>query len=184
MKDNLTSKRIAFICCIFVLTGCGADIDDLVEYTEEIKNNSSVVVTPAPVFKTLDSVDYNASDLRDPFQRAVANVQVAEVAKVPNCSQPDINRAKETLESYGLDALSMSGAFSTNGKQFGLVIANDGTLHKVTTGSYIGLFNGRVTSVSENSITITEYLPDGAGCFKPKTAQMSLSGATGNDNNV
>lgn len=176
--------RFIIALSVVSIAGCTGNIDDLIEYTEEVKRNSSVVVTPAPVFNQLDSVDYNASDLRDPFHRAASQKQVEEIVKIPNCAQPDINRRKETLESYGLDALSMSGAFSTNGRQFGLVIANDGTLHKVTQGSYIGLFNGRVTSINESSITITEYLPDGAGCFKPKTAQMSLSGVTGNDNNV
>lgn len=184
MRDSRFKSGTFVAICVAALAGCSADIDDLVEYTENIKRNSSVVVTPAPVFKELDSVDYDAGDLRNPFQRAVVQSQVSEVVNVPNCAQPDTNRTKETLESYGLDALSMSGVFSTNGRQFGLVIANDGTLHKVTQGSYIGLFNGQVTSVSESSITITEYLPDGAGCFKPKTAQMNLSGVTGNDNNV
>ncbi|MFT6737924.1 MAG: type IV pilus assembly protein PilP, partial [Kangiellaceae bacterium] len=102
----------------------------------------------------------------------------------PNCQQPNPNRSKQTLENFGLDGLEMAGVFTNNGRKYALVKANDGSLHKVTQGSYIGLFNGRVSTIRNSEILIEEMLPDGAGCWKSKQATLTKSSMVGENNNV
>jgi type IV pilus assembly protein PilP len=46
----------------------------------------------------------------------------------------------------------------------------------------VGLFHGKVLQIDSNEITIQEMLPDGAGCWQSKTATISMSSATGEDN--
>jgi type IV pilus assembly protein PilP len=173
-------KRVLLsISGVVMLSGCGASIDDLVTYTQQVKSNTQVSIEPYPEFNEFESVDYKAQGQRSPFMRAVGELPVAAIETTPNCSQPDRRRTKEKLERFGLDALQMSGVISINGKRFALIKANDNSLHRVSTGNYVGLFHGKVTQITDNQVEIQEMLPDGAGCWQSKTATISMSSATG-----
>lgn len=177
-------KAPALIFSVVVLSGCGASIDDLVVYTEQVKANTEVNIVPYPEFKVLPSVDYDSNSLRSPFMRSLRNESTAIAIQTANCKQPNTNRKKQALENFGLDGLQMAGIFTNNGRKYALVKANDGSLHKVTRGSYIGLFHGRVTQIKKNEILIKEMLPDGAGCWKSKDATLTMSSMVGESDNV
>lgn len=182
--NKLTQKLLLVASCTLVLSACGANIDDLVVYTQQVKANTSVNIVPYPEFTALPSVSYEASDRRSPFTRSMQEQVEAVAAQTPNCEQPNTDRRKQALESYGLDGLQMAGVFTSNGRKYALIKANDGSLHKVTSGSYVGLFHGRVQQIKSNEILIKEMLPDGAGCWKSKDATMSMSSMVGESNNV
>jgi len=177
-------KLFTTLSAAALLSGCGANIDDLVAYTEQVKANTQVSIDDYPEFKALPSVDYSSANMRSPFVRS-RNEQIAKArVERANCLQPSLNRSKQALESFGLDGLQMAGVFSSNGRKYALVKANDGSLHKVTAGSYIGLFHGRVTAIKNSEILIQEMLPDGAGCWKSKQATLTMSSMVGENNNV
>jgi type IV pilus assembly protein PilP len=167
-----------------LLSGCGANIDDLIAYTEQVKANTQVSIEEYPEFKPLPSVSYSSARLRSPFIRSKNELIVETPVERPNCMQPNPNRRKQALESFGLDGLQMAGVFTNKGSTYALIKANDGSLHKVTTGSYIGLFHGRVTTIKNTEILITEMLPDGAGCWKSKQATLTRSSMAGENNDV
>lgn len=176
-------RRVAIVITgSLLLSGCGASIDDLVAYTEQVKANTQVSIEPYPEFKQFESVNYLAMDVRSPFMRAVGESDLVQIETTPNCAQPDRSRAKENLERFGLDALLMGGVMTINGKRFALIKANDGSLHRVTKGNYVGLFHGKVTQINDREVKIQEMLPDGAGCWQSKIATISMSSATGEDN--
>lgn len=177
-------NRIVFLVFVLLVSGCTADMNDLVEYTKNVRETTPVNIEPQLEFEELEAVDYNADGVRSPFQLVINNTTTVQTSTLPNCAQPNSDRRKERLESFGLDSLTMSGVFTTGNSKYALVMAIDGSLHKVRVGNYIGLFNGRVTSISSSEIRITELLPDGAGCFKEKTAKLTMSGFNGDDNNV
>ncbi|GAA6184806.1 pilus assembly protein PilP [Aliiglaciecola sp. NS0011-25] len=177
-------KIIVLIMAVVMLAGCEAQTDDLVTYVVEVKQSTSISIEPYPEFKTQPAFEYKAGGLRSPFKRP-RNVAVQTVeAKRENCLQPDFNRTKGPLEAFGLDALTISGTFTSQGRQWALVTANDGSLHKVTTGDYIGLFFGKITSINNGNISIEEMLPDGAGCWQKNKATLSMSSQAGENNNV
>jgi type IV pilus assembly protein PilP len=183
-KDRGVKKLGGVIASVFLLSACGANIDDLVVYTEQVKANTQVNIVPYPEFNALPSVDYDANDIRSPFMRSVREQSSAIAIQTPNCKQPNTSRKKQALENFGLDALQMAGVFTSNGRKYALVKANDGSLHKVTNGSYIGLFHGRVTQINSDAILIKEMLPDGAGCWKSKDATLTISSMVGESDNV
>jgi type IV pilus assembly protein PilP len=166
-----------------ILTGCGASIDDLVAYTQQVKSNTQVSIEPYPEFKQVDSVDYAVGEIRSPFRRASQEVQATQIEATENCAQPDRQRPREKLERFGLDALQMAGVLTINGQRYALIKANDGSLHRVTAGNYLGLFHGKVMQITNTEVKIREMLPDGAGCWQEKQATLSMS-ATGDNNNV
>lgn len=177
-------KLFSTLSLAALLSGCGANIDDLVAYTEQVKADTQVSIEAYPEFKPLPNVSYTSTRLRSPFIRS-RNEQTAEAPlERLNCKQPNSKRQKQALESFGLDGLQMAGVFTSQGRKYALVKANDGSLHKVTSGSYIGLFHGRVTTIKNTEILITEMLPDGAGCWKSKQATLTMSSMAGENNNV
>lgn len=182
---NKNVIRLLCLLSIINLVGCGAKVDDLVAFTAEVRQNTQVSIETYPEFNQLEALQYSAQDLRSPFEkRRATGVDEPIVANNQNCLQPNRKRSKSTLESYGLDALRMTGVFSINGQKWALIKSNDGVLHKVRRGQYLGLFNGKVASISDTEIRIKEMLPDGAGCWKEKQAKMTMSALTGEDDNV
>lgn len=177
-------KLLLGLGSLVLLSGCGANIDDLIVYTEQVRANTQVSIDPYPEFKPLPNVSYSASHLRSPFLRSRTEQVADKPIDSPNCQQPNPNRRKQPLENFGLDGLQMAGVFTSNGRKYALVKANDGSLHKVTHGNYIGLFHGRVTAITSTEILIKEMLPDGAGCWKSKEAKLTISSMVEENNNV
>jgi type IV pilus assembly protein PilP len=177
-------KLLLSLSSIAILSGCGANIDDLIVYTEQVRANTPVSIDEYPEFEPLPNVSYSASNLRSPFLRS-RTLQVADTPNEgPSCEQPNNQRRKQPLEQFGIDGLQMAGVFTSKGRKYALVKANDGSLHKVTRGSYLGLFNGRVTAITNTEILIEEMLPDGAGCWKSKQGALTISSMVGENTNV
>lgn len=180
----MNKKLLLTLSCLIILQGCGAQIDDLVAYTNQVRSTTQVNIEPYPEFEAMESVTYNASGLRSPFMRSIKKGEAAVAVQTPNCAQPDNTRRKHALENFGIDGLQMAGVFTSNGRKYALIKANDGSLHKVTHGSYLGLFNGRVKQIKNNEILIQEMLPDGAGCWKTKDTTLNMSSMVGENSNV
>ncbi|MFW8591701.1 pilus assembly protein PilP [Glaciecola sp. 2405UD65-10] len=177
--------RVVVIAVLsLLLSACGSNIDDLILYTQQVRANTQVSIEPYPEFKALPNVSYGAADLRSPFQRSIRAANEAPEQQQTNCPQINLNRPKQGLEKYGLDALTMTGVFTSNGRKYALISANDGSLHKVTRNSYLGLFHGRVKQITNKEILITEMLPDGAGCYKSKDTTLIMSSLLGERNDV
>ena len=68
----------------------------------------------------------------------------------------------------------MVGTLQTQGHNFGLVQSKDGLVHRVQVGNYVGQSDGRVTSISNTKIAITELVPDGLGGYIERPAALTL----------
>ena len=88
--------------------------------------------------------------------------------------RPVANRNKEYLEQFPLDTLSMVGTLIRGGQTYGLLQTQDGLVHRVLPGNYIGQNDGRIVSVSDSDIDVEELLPDGLGSFFKRSAAISL----------
>lgn len=177
-------NRLLIILTPLVLAGCEVQTNDLAEYVANVKQTTQVSIEPYPEFETMPAFEYTALELRSPFQRPKSTPIETTQSGRANCLQPDFSRQKQPLEGYGMDALSVSGMFTSLGKQWVLIKANDGSLHKATLGDYLGLFFGKITSIQNGTVSITEMLPDGAGCWQKKQAKLSMSSQAGENDNV
>ena len=172
--------RLAMV--IAVLSGCEAKTDDLQFYIAEVKQSTPVNIEPYPEFESKPTFVYSAKNLRSPFQHPRNTGVEIQVAAQPNCAQPDFNRTKQPLEKFGIDALSVTGVFKSNGKQWALIQSNTGSLFKATTGDYLGLFFGKINSIQNGTVSFTEMLPDGAGCWQKKQATLTMLSKAGENN--
>ena len=162
-----------------IISGCAPELNDLQAYTESVKSRAQPSVEPYIKFETQPPFVYSAGSLPSPFKQPKEMPEVVSQTRVENCLQPDFQRPKQALESYGLDALALTGSFTVKGQKWALIKSNDGALHKVKKKSRIGLFHGSVSQIDAESITIEQLLPDGAGCWQRKTTIMTTASQAG-----
>lgn len=77
----------------------------------------------------------------------------------------------------------MRGTIGSNGKTWALITAADDTLHRVTIGSYLGTYDGKVSSVNSDYIELVELIPDGSGCWKERLTKLEMLEAATNGAN-
>ena len=177
-------KPRVLIVLLVLLSGCNADTSDLQEFINRVQTSTPYPIEPYPEFMPIPAFNYSAQELRSPFVRPQSQELALQDRLQNSCMQPNVNRKKEALEAYGTDALAIQGFFSSKGRQWVLITANDGTLHRATAGNYLGLFFGRITDINKNTVFFTEQLPDGAGCWQEKRSKLTISDGSGEGKNV
>lgn len=166
-------RRIVFLSLPLLLTACAnQDMADLRDYVSEVKARPPSGIEPIPEVKQVAGFTYSDQGRRDPFTPPEGETEAAE-AVLDNGIRPDPNRRKEELESYALDALRMVGTLEQDEQTWGLVKTDDGTIHRVAPGNYMGLNDGKITRISEDKIELIELVPVGGG-FQEKEAAVAL----------
>lgn len=167
-------KRLALIVTVLLLSACARqDMNDLRDFVAEVKAREPGPLPPLPELRQVEPFLFVSGGRRDPFRPQQAIVE-APTTKPTSGPMPDFNRRKEELESYPLDTLRMVGTLEQKGAVWGLVQTQDGTIHRVKTGNYMGLNHGRIVRISENKIELSELLQDGAGGYVENAAALSL----------
>jgi len=157
-----------------ILAGCANnDMSDLRSFIEEVKQRPPGRIEPLPEIKEVETHAYSSSELRNPFAPEKA-AEEQETQVVNNGLKPDFNRRKEELEGFALDSLRMVGTLQQEDITWGLIRANDGTIHRVRNGNYMGMNFGKITRVSEDKIELTEIIKDGQGGYIERQASVAL----------
>jgi type IV pilus assembly protein PilP len=161
-----------------LLTGCGEDVGDLQNFVAKIRAKPPGRIEPIPEFQPYQNFEYTSHDLRDPFKlvdfrRPEENPE--EISALGNGLRPDIDRVKEPLEDFPLDTLRLKGTIDDkDGVKWGLIFAPDNTIHRVIEGNYMGQNHGRIISVSDQTIDLTEIVPDGLGNYIERSSAVAL----------
>lgn len=161
------------------LFGCSSsDHSELRSYVNRVKAKPGGRIEPVPEFKTYETYEYSAFERRDPFKMFDSEAE-ADEAMVSNTSgsglKPPVDRNKEALEQFPLDALSFVGHLEKGGKNWAIIMSPDKLVHKVQVGNYMGMNYGEINSISETKITLTEIIEDGMGGWIEREAALSLS---------
>jgi len=154
---------IAIVAVSLQLTACGSgnEFADIKAQMEEIKRRPQGRIEAPPEFKTYQNFLYSASLMRSPFQPPVVVEPMKALVKGRKVT-PDFDRAKELLEDFSIDALTMVGTLSRTGNElFSLVRDNKAGIHRVTVGNYLGRNHGRVVDITTEKIDVIELIPDG-----------------------
>lgn len=85
----------------------------------------------------------------------------------------ELNRRKEPLEAYPLDAMTMVGSLDKGGQKVALLKVEN-LLHQVRKGNYLGQNYGRVTQITESEITLREIVQDAAGEWIERGTTLQL----------
>ena len=105
------------------LAGCqqSAQMNDLERFVAQVKARPGGEIEPVPTFENYEPFVYRANAMRSPFCKPIEVRQLNQPVTDPNI-KPDLNRSREYLEQFSLDALSMVGTLALkDGQIFALV---------------------------------------------------------------
>jgi len=174
MIASLTARKGLLLAIAAIgLAACGAGMDDLDSYINEVKARPGGRIEPLPEITPYEVFTYvaDANGLRSPF---VPDTPQATGSAAGGMS-PDPERPAEFLESFPLDTLRMVGTLDINETVYGLVQTSDGLIHRVVPGNYMGQNDGRITDITESEIVLVEIISDGIGGYIERDAAIGLS---------
>ncbi|MEM7206246.1 MAG: pilus assembly protein PilP [Pseudomonadota bacterium] len=166
--SNTIKTGVTMVVLITALAACSEDMSDLERFVAETKQKHQGEVEPLPEIEPYRSFSYNAALLDDPF------VIEQDIEAQPTGPKPDEGRRKEPLEAFPLDSLKMVGILQQDNTRWGLIKDSDGTIHRVQPGNYAGENDGKILTVSETKISISELIPDGQGAWVDREASLTL----------
>ncbi len=157
-----------------LLAGCGAGTyQDLDQFMADAKAKPSGHIKPIPAFKAYQAFTYSATSMRSPFEQPI---EVTEITRLSMASdvKPDPNRTKEFLEQFSVDSLTMVGSLEQDGVLWALMEDQEGGVHRVKEGNYIGRNHGRIVEATEGHISIIEIVPNGVDGWieRPRTIKL------------
>jgi type IV pilus assembly protein PilP len=167
---------VSHLVLFVALTGCAKeDMSDLTTYVAEVKAKPKRTIPPLPDIKVVEPYIFKPEGLRDPFKPMQRmNDSEEEIVTLAGGIRPDNTRHKEELESYSLDTLRMVGTFSMKSDLWGLVVAGDGTIHRIQVGNYMGKNHGKIIRIADDRIELMEIVPDKPGMWREQQASLAL----------
>lgn len=168
--------RIAIAALLLsAVAGCGDDgMDDLRQFVATAHAGKTPKVEPLPEIKTQEPFAYAAVKLSDPFATFNLRAQDAK-AGAGSGPRPDMNRRKEPLEEYPLDALKMVGTLSRGKQAWAVIQAPDGTVHRAGVGHHLGQNFGTITRITEEKINLIELVQGTLGDWVEREASVALA---------
>ncbi|MDH3637917.1 MAG: pilus assembly protein PilP [Gammaproteobacteria bacterium] len=160
------------VALAMMLGGCAEKrMDDLTRFVNNAHKDRKPRVEPLPRIRPHETFTYTATNLSDPF--STSNLGRRRPAPDSGLS-PDLNRRKEPLEQFPLDALTMVGTLSRRDLSWAIVRAPDGTVHRISEGNYVGQNFGQVKQVSEEKLDITELVQNANGNWIERQANLAI----------
>lgn len=174
MNASIIKKLLPVILATGLgLTGCTGDMDDLDRYINDVKARPGGRIDPLPEITPYEVFTYLADTegYRSPFRPDSPQTAGGPTDGV----RPDSDRSREFLEQFPLDTLSMVGTLDIGSTTYGLLQTQDGLVHRVVPGNYIGQNDGRIVAVTDSEIQVVEIISDGIGGYLEREAAISLS---------
>ena len=178
VKNTRYLPSTLVVLLALALTGCwGGDQEDLKQWIQEQRNATKPSVPPIPEPKKFTPEAYKNDLSIEPF----SNQKLAQALKreatqaTANAAlvAPELNRRKEVLEGFPLDAVAMVGTMLPKGVPVALVRV-DKLLYQVRVGNYMGQNYGKVIKVSETELVLREIVQDAAGEWIERQASLQL----------
>jgi len=170
-------QLVFILLLVGLMAACDQGIGDLRTYVQQIKSQPPGRIDPIPEFQPYQNFEYTSHDLRDPFKLVDfrrPDENPTEIENIASGPKPNIDRVREPLEDFPLDTLRLKGTLTQEGIKWGLIFAPDNTVHRVLEGYYMGQNHGRIISVTDERIELTEIVPDGLGNYIERSSAVAL----------
>lgn len=156
------------------LSGCSDPHEELRAWMEEQRRVAKPQVSPLVAPRKFDPQPYAAFSQTEPFSSQKMQGALKQESRQPNSLlAAEMNRRREPLEAYPLDALTMVGSVVRGGRPYALLKA-DNLLYQVKVGDYLGQNYGRVTRITETEIALRELVPDTLGEIVERASTLTL----------
>jgi type IV pilus assembly protein PilP len=163
---------------LLLLSACAeSGTEEIRQWMKEVEKDTKVSVTPLSPPKKYIPFVYAARESVDPFSSNKLAIAFAKLqANSGPGLKPDLDRRREPLEAYPLDALKMVGTIQKPGITYALVQADKGVF-QVKIGNYMGQNLGMITNITEDGIDLKEVVQDAAGEWVERAAKLELQGS-------
>jgi type IV pilus assembly protein PilP len=167
-------SALAWAALAFVLAGCGAEQEELMQWMEQQRREVKPNVEPLSPPKKFDPEPYAAQGGIEPFSTQKLSVALKHEAREPSSLLAgELNRRKEPLEAYPLDSMTMVGSVDRKGQRNALLRV-EALLYQVKVGEHLGQNYGRITKIGETDIALREIVQDAAGEWIERTTTLQL----------
>lgn len=165
---------LAALACAALAGACTDGHDELQVWMEQQRREVKPHVTPLIAPRRFDPQPYVSAQSVDPFSNQKLAVAVKREQRQANSLlAPELNRRKEPLEGYPIDALVVVGSLAQSGQRVALVNVG-GQLYQVRVGDYVGLNYGKVTRITETEVALREIVQDAVGEWVERTSTLQL----------
>lgn len=156
------SKLVLASAALVALGGCEpvGEHQDLHDFMVETKRRPKGEIEPLPTFHPYQPFNYSAMTMRAPFEKPMKIDE--STLRGGKAVEPDLNRAKEYLESFNIAQLSMVGSIVKDNAVWALIDTGTGEVIPVTQGNYLGLNHGKIRALSSDQIEVLEIVSDGS----------------------
>jgi type IV pilus assembly protein PilP len=168
-------KLILLVASTALLAGClSSEQQEIDQWISVVKTEVKPTVQKLPEPKKFTPESYSQQRAIDPFdQRKLTAALKKEQSESSKVLQAELNRRKEPMEAYPLDAIQMVGSLNKAGVPVALLKA-DTLLYQAKVGNYIGQSFGRITSISETEVQLREIAQDAAGEWIERKSTLQL----------
>jgi type IV pilus assembly protein PilP len=175
----MTAKLLLALAATAALAACGSsDHEEIQQWMQEQRASIKPQVQPIPEPKRFTPQAFTQEAAVDPYSQQKLTVALKREAQQAGSAsaallQPELNRRKEPLEAYPLDAMAMVGSLIKEGRPVALVKV-DNLLYQVKPGNYLGQNYGRITKVTETEVVLRELVQDAAGEWIERNSTLQL----------
>ena len=172
------SRFFAVACSLAILAGCASsEQDELKSWMLSERNSIRPDVKPLPEPTRFEPYPYGGERFVEPFSGERLARILSAGQSVPGerseLIEAELNRRKQPLEAFPLDAMTMVGVLDRKGKKVGLVKV-DSLLYQVADGAYLGQNFGKIMKIEESQIVLREIVQDAAGEWIERPAALQL----------
>lgn len=180
MNGRYFPRTLLSVTLALTLAACSGEesYSDLDQFMAEARDTPRGEVEPLPEFEAYEAFTYAAADRRSPFEPpAEVEIALEEEEDEPESDiQPDQDRPAQPLERFSIGDLTMVGTLQREdeGRLYALISDDQGGIHRVTVGNFMGENYGRVEQVTETQIVLREIVSDGRGGWVKRPRTMTL----------
>ncbi|MGK0342099.1 MAG: type IV pilus assembly protein PilP [Candidatus Azotimanducaceae bacterium] len=162
------------LCLLMVGCAGGDQYADIKSFMREVEGKELPGIAPLPEFEPYQPFTYGASNRRSPFDAPVIIPQKTDQQRRNVGVKPPQDHVKQYLERFSLASLQMVGYLKRDDGSWALVEDDTGGVHRVQVGDYMGSNWGKIESVSDTGIDVTEIVSDGASGWLRRPRSIEL----------
>ncbi len=146
------------------------------DWITQQRAQARTVIAPLPEPKPYIPQAYRAASVADPFDSQKLTLALRRDSAQPQASvllKPELNRPRQPLEAFPLDAMTLVGSLIRQGQPVAL-IRIDRLVHSVRPGAYLGQNYGKVIRITDTQVILREIVQDASGEWTERAASLQL----------